>query len=185
MADEQAIRNESEKNLKKIQEIELKNRKAGVKKIYGFLDFDGVINIYDEKRFEAYKDTPKEEAEFILADRPCIERLSDLCLQYHMVLIISSSWRYSGVGYCYEYLRRCGLKRGVIVGGTTELTILVRRQIQIEHYLLAHPDFCGYLVFDDIHMPDFKERMMLCDPQKGIDTELARRASDILRKMAG
>lgn len=95
------------------------NRRRGIDKIYGFLDFDGVINLYN---FDISDDeVVKEKArtnEFY--DLDCVANLSSLCLRYDIHLVVSSSWRYSGLPYCIEYLNKAGLDPRIDVCGMTE-----------------------------------------------------------------
>lgn len=90
-----------------------KNIKNGKKKYYLFLDFDGVINIWcREEKDPLFKVRSIKEDDCQFADIPSIKRLSDLCLKYDINIVISSSWRFAGVGYCQRYLKKCGLKKG-------------------------------------------------------------------------
>ena len=76
-----------------------KNIRQGKKKYYLFLDFDGVINIWYKENDPRFKLKSIKEDDSQFADIPSVKRLSDLCLKYNLNIVISSSWRFAGVGY--------------------------------------------------------------------------------------
>jgi len=69
----------------RIRQIMKKNRKQGVTKIDLFLDFDGVINVFLLPGTEKYEEKAKQEV-FEFADKDCVKRVSDLCLEKTAVL---------------------------------------------------------------------------------------------------
>ena len=61
---------------KTVNSIMIHNRNAGIRKIYMFLDFDGVVNVFvlpGTKRYEEMQ----ESGNFEFFDRDCVRRLND------------------------------------------------------------------------------------------------------------
>ena len=173
---------EWEERLHKIDEIAVSNMKKGKKKYYLFLDFDGVINIWgkeDDPRFKV-KSIKDDACQF--ADIPSVKRLSDLCLKYNMNIVISSSWRFAGVGYCQRYLKNIGLKKGINVCGITAQDF-DERQKHITDYLFEHPDFTGYMILDDLYLPYLKNNLVKCETLEGFDEQKAHQAYVMMKHM--
>lgn len=170
--------------LKTIQEIISQNKANPDKKIYLFLDFDGVINVFLNPESEEYEQMLKEEV-FDFANRGCVKRLSDFCLAYPIEIVIASSWRFSGVDYCRNYLLKYGLDEQVKFAGTTQAEILQRRQQDIALFLVEHPDFSGFLIVDDIPMLEFGENDIVVDPLKGFDENVDTKARLISTRILG
>lgn len=161
----------------------MKNNKNQIKeKIYLFLDFDGVINVFLQPGTQQYEKALREN-QFEFADRECIKRLNDLCLEYPIEIVISSSWRYSGIEYCRDYLMRYGLSREVTFAGSTSTETIQPRQLDIINYLFGHQDFWGFLILDDIFMPEFKEYAILIDPLKGYDIKTDKLARSLCSRI--
>jgi hypothetical protein len=162
--------------------IEWVNRRRGVHRIYGFLDFDGVINLYN---FDVTDDeVVKEKArnnEFY--DLDCVANLNRLCLAYDIHIVISSSWRYSGIDYCSDYLHKAGLDEKIDICGMTDTDWVTHRPQHIVNYLLAHPDYSGWVVFDDLDMPQLGRHLMRCDSRRGLDQAKREEAEAYLSRI--
>lgn len=159
-----------------------KNIRKGKKKYYLFLDFDGVINIWYKENDPRFKLRSIKEDDSQFADIPSVKRLSDLCLKYNLNIVISSSWRFAGVGYCQRYLKKCGLKKGVKVVGVTAQDF-EDRQKHITDYLFEHPDFTGYMILDDLDLPRLRNNLVKCETLEGFDEQRAHQAYVMLKHM--
>ncbi|MBR2067020.1 MAG: hypothetical protein IJ875_01995, partial [Solobacterium sp.] len=116
--------------LSRINIVRKINKRKG--KIYLFLDFDGVINILGN-----LEDLENEE-EYDFCDAKAVKRISDLCLNFDIDIIISSSWRFSGLDFCREYLVQHGLDEKVRVSDVTQSVSLMSREEDILQYLYEH-----------------------------------------------
>jgi hypothetical protein len=167
----------------KAERILSANRHNGIKKKALFLDFDGVINIYYAPDSEKYKEIEKQsEGNYNFADKECVKRISDLCLQYDLDVVISSSWRYSGLEYCRKYLQNAGMSKAVCIIGTTETDMMRNRAEEIYQYLIAHPQYAGMVVFDDCTMPQLSKVQVITNMIDGVDDKAIACAEEILRK---
>lgn len=163
---------------KMIRSILMNNRKLEPKKIYLFLDFDGVVNVFLEPGTPEFEAALKKK-EFDFANRDCVARIDRLCHTFPIEIVLSSSWRYSGLEYCREYLMKYGLSEDVKFAGTTAIDTLQKRQLDIADYLVAHPDFSGFLILDDINMSEFGKADLVMNPLKGFDDTQYEKASEI------
>lgn len=160
------------------------NRQNGRSKIYAFLDFDGVINVFyppGSSQYEHLVELSKQNVPFQFSDEDCLKRLSSLCLDYDINLIISSSWRYSGLAYCQDYLVKGGLDKNVKVTGMTSDVIGKTREELILRYLQEHPDYSGFLILDDMPMPHLYKYLVHCDSMHGYDEKQDEKARQILQ----
>lgn len=142
------------------------NRKHRDPVIYMFLDFDGVINVFCEPGSPEYEQAVST-GDFDFANRIIIKRLNKMYHDYPIRIVISSSWRYGGLDYCREYLLKGGMDPDVSFYGTTEIDMYLTRENEIVDYLFEHPDFSGFIVFDDIHMPHLTKYQIETNPMKG------------------
>ncbi len=161
----------------KIKKIMKNSRGSG--RYYVFLDFDGVINVFCDETTEKYR-IAAETGKFDFYDEGAMKRMSQFCIDYNADVIISSSWRYAGLEYCIQYLKESGMDERVRVSGMTSTEIKDRREFQITEYLLEHPLFENYIVFDDGYMPHISDHEVLTDPMKGWDEEADRKARAIM-----
>lgn len=173
---------EWEQRLHQIDAIATKNILKGKKKYYLFLDFDGVINIWTSKEGAGIQLKSIKDDECQFADIPSVKRLSDLCLKYNMSVVISSSWRFAGTGYCQRYLKKCGLKKGVKVVGITAQDF-EERQKHITDYLFEHPDYTGYMILDDLYLPYLHNHLIKCETLEGFDKQKAHQAMMMMKQM--
>lgn len=85
-----------------------------------FLDFDGVLNhqaFYVERQ---EKKEPKLEYPYSEIDPKCVSNLNMLIADTGAKVVISSTWRNSGLEYCKDVLEYHGFK-GEIIGVTPNL----------------------------------------------------------------
>lgn len=158
-----------------------RNRRAGGRKIYGFLDFDGVINVFHQPGSPEYERLLQQDPEhFNFADPGCVRRVSDLCVDYGIDIVISSSWRYAGLEYCRSYLKDAGMSDRVRFAGVTDDAVSGSREKKIVDYLRAHDDYIQFLVFDDIYMKHLRRHLLHCDCTQGYTEELDEQARRIL-----
>ena len=173
----------SQNTLDHVNDMILENRNKGVQKFCLFLDFDGVINVFLDPDDPATEDRLKKMAtRFDFADRKCVARLNQLLHDYPIDAVISSSWRYEGLQPCIDYLKNAGLKETDKVVGVTEIDLNKTRQEVICDYLLKHPYYSGFLVFDDIPMPEFPNEWVETYPFQGYDSERDVYARNLLQK---
>lgn len=153
-------------------------------KIYGFLDFDGVINVFPSPGTPQYERLLEQQAkDFQFSDPDCVKRLSDFCIDYDMDIIISSSWRYSGLDFCKDYMYKGGFSKKARIIDTTDLEIDFNRELHITDYLLEHTDYLGYLIFDDLMMPHLTTHLVKCETLSGYTAErdiIARAKMEVL-----
>ncbi|MCR4951662.1 MAG: hypothetical protein K6A40_10105 [Solobacterium sp.] len=169
----------------RLNRIMKKNRREGKELYYAFVDFDGVLNVFFEPgtpEFAAMAKKVEETGEFDFADAACVARLNRFCDSFPVRLIISSSWRFSGLEFCQEYLEKAGLDPKHKFFGMTQTEIFHPREEDIVSYLLAHPDFTGFIIFDDMDMPHLKPWHVQTDPCRGWDEEKNIEAFEIIRK---
>lgn len=170
-------------NLKQIEYMMRTNFKSGYRKIYLFLDFDGVINVFympGTPEYEKKLEESKESFEF--ADHDAVQRLNALSRDFPISVVISSSWRFGTLKSCTEYLEKAGLSSQVTIAGTTQTDHFQTREEDIQQYLLEHPDFTGFIIFDDGAMPSLSDYLVQTNPLKGWDKERDIYARDILKK---
>ena len=150
--------------------------------IYLFLDFDGVINIFLLEGTPEYEKALKKE-EFDFANRDCVKRLNRLCADFPDIrIIVSSSWRYAGLAYCQDYLEKAGMDPRIRLYDTTDAATMLPREEHITGYLFDHPDFRGFIIFDDMKMKHLNHYLVRTDCLVGWDDERDAYARKILEK---
>lgn len=117
-----------------------------------FLDIDGVLNC--ELLYKVPRERPYPLSEICL-DR--VKLLNDLCEEINAVVVISSSWRHSGINYCRNTLKECGATfeiiditpdmRGIARGN--EIAKWLQDNIKPETYGCFYFDFKKYVIIDD------------------------------------
>lgn len=170
--------------LEKIEKIEKDNVRQGLPdRYYGFLDFDGVINVFLDPDTPEYQEIIMEKAKkFQFVDEACMKRISRFCVDYNIQIVISSSWRFSGVEYCRKYLLQGGMDERVQVVGTTEMELSKSREVHITDYLLEHPDYTGFIIFDDLCLPHLKKYLVQCETLRGFDEEKDTEARQLMKQ---
>lgn len=173
-----------ERKIRLAERIVRKNRKEGLVHYCMFLDFDGVINVFYQPGSKKYEEMKKKPADqFSMADPECIGRIDQLLKDYPMDVVISSSWRFGGLQSCIDYLEKGGFTQSQKVIGITETDGFRPRQIEISDYLIAHPVYSGFLILDDMPMPEFPDEMVQTHCFYGYDAVHDRFARNILKKL--
>ena len=150
----------------RIRRIMQHNRRHSDPLVYMFLDFDGVINVFCEPGSPEYEKAVNN-GDFDFADRDIVKRLNRFYHDYPVRVVISSSWRYGGLDYCREYLLKAGMDPELSFYDVTGMNLPLTRENEIANYLLEHTDYCGFIVFDDIHMPHLISYQVETNPMKG------------------
>ena len=143
---------DAKQRLKHIEIRMKKNRELRRHHVILFLDFDGVVNVpyrYGSPEYEA----AMEQGVYDFFRPEIVERLNRLIHEYHLSVVISSSWRYSGIRFCQDSLWNAGFDRDVVIEGLTVLSEgIPPRHEEILDYLESVGDLTGFLILDDINM---------------------------------
>lgn len=119
-----------------------------------FLDFDGVLNCQlfykDRKESKSIIEHPMDQI-----DPVRVGWLNELCQETDSSVVISSTWRYSGLDYCKDALQKAGATFEIL-GGTPRMN--TARGVEIDQWLKdncmelfgvhAH-DFYRFAIIDD------------------------------------
>ena len=121
-----------------------------------FLDIDGVLN--HEKFYKEFTEEGHDDMkEFFMnqIDPNSVKNLNILCDETGAKIVISSTWRHSGIEYCVDILTKCGLT-GEIIDITPTLRDDCLRGNEIlkwikDNELLVGPyyQFTEYVILDD------------------------------------
>lgn len=106
---------------------------------YLFLDFDGVINIFNQHGKMSF---------------PCLKAVSYLnkfINDTKLRVVITSTWRYQGIRYCYEHLKKGGLDLPFELFDRTQTREVLAREEEIEQYLEKEGKL-KFLVLDDAYL---------------------------------
>ena len=123
-----------------------------------FLDIDGVLNcqVFYDKRVNdgSIIESPLRNI--------CTERvgwLNELCAETGAKVVLSSSWRYSGLEYCKQVLTDAGATFEIIDvtpkckgdGSVTgnEIYLWLQKNINLETHGCYYYDFRNYVIVDD------------------------------------
>ena len=170
----------------KINELKIifqKNRTEGIQKYALFLDFDGVIHVFYQQGTPKYEQALKRmQDHFDFVDPESLANVDRLVEEFQLDVIVSSSWRYNGLSYCRDYLKKSGMKNYSSVCDTTQTDSYMDRRLEIVDYLLMHPVYSGFVVLDDIPMKEFKGSYISIDPTAGFDDKCYKMACSVLRK---
>jgi hypothetical protein len=81
-----------------------------------FLDIDGVLNheVFYKERYEKRKESITIDYPYSEIDPKCVSNLNDLCEETFAKVVISSTWRHSGIDYCKDALEFHGFKGEII-----------------------------------------------------------------------
>lgn len=151
-------------------------------KIALFLDFDGVINVYLTENTQRYENAIHNPDTFDFCETYTIDNLNTLCKKYKFDIIISSTWRFSGIGFCKKYLKKHGFKYTNRIKDTTEMSWHVTREEEILNYLLKHRNYSNYVILDDLEMPLLKEHQVFTNSFVGLDQQKSREVEEIIKK---
>jgi hypothetical protein len=119
-----------------------------------FLDADGVINSDKWYASNEYYNNNYIDPDI---DPAVIDRLNKLTSSRDVKIVISSSWKIDS--YCIERLRKAGLDNIIDVTPTFIFSVssdVYCRGMEIDAYLVDHPEVDKYLIVDDIN--DFFEK---------------------------
>lgn len=175
--------NEMLVDLPRLERIMHRNQRKGTQKIDLFLDFDGVINVFYREGTPEYEKKYKEAVQTMnFADQDCVHRLDRFCQDYPVQVIISSSWRLGSLQNCIDYLKDAGLKNETAITDTTQTEVFQSRQEDISQYLIQHRDYSGFLIFDDLDMPELGKYLVHTDPYQGWNEERDAFARNIVKK---
>lgn len=170
------------RDLKKLKKIMAANRHNDDSVIYMFLDFDGVINIFLLEGTPEYKEAMAKK-EFDFANRECVQRMNKFITDYPEIrVVVSSSWRYAGLPYCQDYLEKAGMDPSIRLEFQTDSHTMKPRELHITDFLFEHPDFKGFIIFDDMKMPNLDRYLVRTDCLVGWNEERDAYARKILEK---
>lgn len=156
-----------------------KNRAKGIRKICLFLDFDGVINTFLQEGSQRYSISQKSPEQFEFCDSSCIKNLNILCKKRNIDIVISSTWRFSGLDFCIEYLKNHGFQYPERVVGTTQMDWHESRDQEIINYMAAHPIYPLFIVLDDAEIVTFKKYLVQTNSYFGFDQQSLQAALKI------
>lgn len=166
----------------RLKRIMASNRKKDNSVIYMFLDFDGVVNIFLLEGTPEYAEALARK-EFDFANRDCIQRMNRFVNDYPDIrIVVSSSWRYAGLPYCQEYLENAGMDPKIRLEYQTDSVTMLPREVHITDFLFEHPDFRGFIIFDDMKMPNLKDYLVQTDCLVGWNDERDAYARKIIEK---
>ena len=116
-----------------------------------FLDIDGVLNCqeyYSSNRF----DKTNGNYPYNQIDKLRVQWLNNLCISCDLKVVISSTWRSSGIDYCKDVLEKCGSTFEIIdITPYSEERIRgveIYKWIQNNSKTLGH-HFEDYVIIDD------------------------------------
>ena len=122
-----------------------------------FLDIDGVLNSEDLARkrianFRGWNDTTNQKF-YDFIDENAVKLISDLCEQYNVKLVISSSWRLSTLektidDFSSDYMLLLHPLVPFIIGITPRVESQIRGE-EIAIYLQHNSDITDYCIIDD------------------------------------
>lgn len=161
------------------------NRRKGQVHRVLFLDFDGVVNVPYQYGTPEYEDAMNRGVyDFFRPE--IVQRLNHLIHAYDLHVVISSSWRYSGMEFCQNSLWNAGFDQDVVIEGVTPMPDdLQPRSEEIFAYLEAHPDISAVLILDDIPMHALKMYAVETVFEEGYTEACDRKARAILDRQIG
>lgn len=125
-----------------------------------FLDIDGVLNSEDLARkriadFRGWNDTTNTKF-YDFIDENAVKLISDLCEQYNIKLVISSSWRLSTLektidDFSSDYMLLLHPLVPFIIGITPRVESQIRGE-EIAIYLQQNSNITDYCIIDDSDM---------------------------------
>lgn len=152
----------------------------GLSRIFLFLDFDGVINTYQNANYrQIFTGTLTKDDITDLTTPACMQNLNAFVLEFQPDIIISSSWRYSGLDYCRDYLYHGGLDASARITDTTTRDGFLPREEEILQYLQQNHEMTGMLILDDIYMEPLAKYQVTTDFSRGFDRDALARARKI------
>lgn len=160
---------------------------------YLFLDFDGVLNhelfhVDWYNRIDRKEVAPEDKPDF---DQRAIDNLDALCEQFpHLLIVVSSTWRGSGLSYCVDALVKSGFKHAQRVVACTPSSSHRVRGVEVWEWLKKHTGYgehpVDYVIFDDDS--DFllwqANRFIHIDPYVGLTSTHVYKAGRILNRLS-
>ena len=147
-----------------------------------FLDFDGVVNVpyeYGTPEFDA----AMAQGVYDFFRPEIVERLDRLIHEFDLHVVISSSWRYSGMEFCQNSLRNAGFSEDVIIEDLTVLSEgMPPRYLEILEYLEDHPRISEILILDDLPMHGLSDYAVQTVFEDGYDEAADWQARAILNR---
>ena len=147
-----------------------------------FLDFDGVVNVpyeYGTPEFDA----AMAQGVYDFFRPEIVERLDKLIHEFDLHVVISSSWRYSGMEFCQNSLRNAGFSEDVIIEDLTVLSEgMPPRYLEILEYLEDHPKISEILILDDLPMHGLSDYAVQTVFEDGYDEAADQKARAILNR---
>ena len=147
-----------------------------------FLDFDGVVNVpyeYGTPEFDA----AMAQGVYDFFRPEIVERLDKLIHEFDLHVVISSSWRYSGMEFCQNSLRNAGFSEDVIIEDLTVLSEgMPPRYLEILEYLEDHPRISEILILDDLPMHGLSDYAVQTVFEDGYDEAADQKARAILNR---
>lgn len=138
-----------------------------------FLDIDGVLNHEDfyRERFEKRYDDGAIEHPYSEIDPKTVQRLNKIIEETGANIVISSTWRHSGLEYCKKVLEYHGFKGNII-----DITPMCRcglcvRGNEINKWIHDNNDITGgHLKFKDYVILDDDNDMLFTQKDNFIQT---------------
>ena len=147
-----------------------------------FLDFDGVVNVPYEYGTPEFN-TAMDQGVYDFFRPEIVERLNQLVHEFDLHIVITSSWRYSGIEFCQNSLRNAGFSEDVVIEGMTEMNEdYPPRWTEILKYLEEHPEISDILILDDLPMHELSDFAVQTVFENGYDEEADRKARSILNR---
>ena len=123
-----------------------------------FLDIDGVLNheAFYKERFEKRYEEGAIAHPYSEIDPKCVERLNNLCQETGAKVVISSTWRHSGLDYCKDVLEFHGFNGEIIDITPTCRCGMCKRGNEIHQWIDDNRESVGpyyqfteYVILDD------------------------------------
>lgn len=146
-----------------------------------FLDMDGVLVTRESIK------AGKKLGTSAKLHQPCVSALNWLTDQTGAKIVVSSTWRFSGLEFMQQRLRESGVTGEVIdttpkmLREVGKLVIAARRGHEIGDWLLRHPEVKSFVILDDDDdMAGLKGHLVQSTMEDGLTMELAKRALTVL-----
>ena len=184
-------------NLKKIEANEMPKEKCKII----FLDLDGVLNTANYYDRIQHEHLPTEDIFGTLFDPKAVEQLSHIIDSTQAKIVISSSWRYSGIANM-----RAMWKARQLPGEIYDITslhvaddyiqsqmennpndfdlydaMILAREMEIALWLEEHPEVTNYVILDDLDsFRQHEAHLVKINPKTGIANDDTERVITIL-----
>ena len=160
-----------------------------------FLDIDGVVNTLqiNNKPFNTQRGGINRNGFYFLlctesdeevSNRQAVMWLNKLCLETKSKIVISSTWRFSGLEKCKKALYNSGLDKKIEIIDITPYDYSRVRGKEIKNWLNIHKNIKNFVILDDdSDMEDLKDHLVLCNHNYGFNHPEYIAAIDILKKI--